>query len=208
MANTTPSLHIAGTGIRQDADGRYSLNDLHKAAGKLRRQEPGLWLQNQQTQDLIREIEDQHRSLFESNSEDAENFSTTGIPVVTINGGKHRGTYVCTEMVYAYAMWISPAFQLKVIRTFHQAITGRLRQLYVLPKPEDEDFRSRVKLKDRITLMNQAQDLSLKISKATDPQHRRLLWGQLVYVNNSLGLPTETMEAMGIEAPRLEGGAQ
>lgn len=201
MAKTPLALTIAGTGIRQDDHGRYSLNDLHKAAGGSRRFEPNRWLRLDQTQALIREMEN-YPDL--GSLDGAE---TTGIPVVSTAEGRRGGTFVAKELVYSYAMWISPAFTLKVIRTFDAVATGKMNRLFVLPRPEDDMFRAQIKLKDKLTLMAQAQDLSLKISKATDPAHRRLLWVQLVYVNNTLGIQTETMEAMGIEAPRLEGGA-
>lgn len=97
------SLVIANTGIRQDAEGRYSLNDLHKAAGRESRHKPGNWLQGQQVKDLITEIE------------------VAGIPATSTLQGV--GTFACKEMIYAYAMWISPKFHLQVIRTFDTVVT-------------------------------------------------------------------------------------
>ena len=93
-------LEIGGVAIAVDAGGRYCLNDLHKAAGSERRHGPSLWLENQQTQELVDELSD------------------TGNPVSVIKGGSQQGTYVCKELVYAYAMWISAKFHLKVIRKF------------------------------------------------------------------------------------------
>lgn len=89
---------VSETLIRRDDDGRYCLNDLHRAAGAHAKHKPGNWLALKQTRALADEI------------------GIAGIPAITSVQGV--GTYVARELVYAYAMWISPAFALKVIRTY------------------------------------------------------------------------------------------
>lgn len=91
-------IQLYDTQIRQDEQGRFCLNDLHQASGGESRHRPAYWLSNQQTQELIGEI------------------SKDGIPSILTKQG--LGTFVSKELVYAYAMWISPKFHLHVIRTF------------------------------------------------------------------------------------------
>ena len=107
---------ISEIGIEQDAEGRYCLNDLHKASGGEKKHGPSYWMANAQTIELIEELK------------------TTGIPVVTIEG-RNGGTYVCKELVYAYAMWISPTFHLKVIRTFDAVATKQIDPTALLNDP-------------------------------------------------------------------------
>ncbi|MEE8728668.1 MAG: KilA-N domain-containing protein [Rahnella inusitata] len=91
-------LNIDGNPIRQFYGELYCLNDLHKAAGGEERHKPRFWLRNILTQKLVKGLE--------------------AIRPVVINvnhGGLLSGTFVCKELVFAYAMWISPEFYIRVI---------------------------------------------------------------------------------------------
>jgi len=108
MHTTNLSLTVAGTRVRRDAAGRYCLNDLHRAAGGENRHRPSLWAANRQTADLATALE-----------------AEAGIPaLVAEQGGTTPGTYAAKELVYAYAMWISPAFHLAVIRAYDALLTA------------------------------------------------------------------------------------
>lgn len=106
------NLIIANVPIRADDLGRYSLNDLHKAAGGEERHQPAFFSRRPETQELIAEI---------SNSAPAQSCE----PVAS-TAGRYGGTFAAKEIVYAYAMWISAKFHLEVIRTFDALVTGAL----------------------------------------------------------------------------------
>lgn len=103
-------LIISNQTIRQH-NGLFSLNDLHKASGGVDKHRPAFFLRNQQTKELITEIEQS------SNCANLHSSKINQIAVATIEG-KKGGTYACKELVYAYAMWISAKFHLFVIRAF------------------------------------------------------------------------------------------
>lgn len=101
------SLSILSKDIRI-LDGLFSLNDLHKASGSDLKHKPSNFMRMGQTLELVGEIE---RCSDVSNA-----FKRR-------QGGTNQGTWVCKELVYAYAMWISAKFHLAVIRAFDQMVT-------------------------------------------------------------------------------------
>jgi len=115
-------LTIADIRIRQDAQGRYCLNDLHKAAvaagANKRSKEPGEFFKARRTQEL--------RRILEAESA-TENLRSTFAPINAVESGPYeqRGTFVCLELVISYGQFVSPAFDLKVIRTFLGVINAR-----------------------------------------------------------------------------------
>lgn len=111
-------LIIGNTQIRRDVAGRYCLNDLHQASGGNNRHRPSLWLSNKQTKELVAELEAGIPA------------SVAGIPateaVSVESEGFSKGVYALKELVYSYAMWISPTFHLHVIRSYDAIVTQQL----------------------------------------------------------------------------------
>lgn len=105
----TAQIIISDIVIHQDSEGRYSINDLHKASGGEPRHAPAQYLRLDQVNELIQEILNVQICTFKP---------------ITTQRGRTGGTYVCKELVYAYAMWVSAAFSLKVIRAYDAMVSA------------------------------------------------------------------------------------
>lgn len=195
---------IAGAKVRIDKEGRYSLNDLHKASGSENRHRPSMWMENQQTQALIAELEKAGISAFES---------------------KQRiGTFVVRELVYAYAMWLSPAFNLTVIRAFDAITLGLLdehrrmqaRQQARLEAPDLTDaikhrreaqgkavahyhFSNEFDLVNRVALGKSAKEFRVAHGMAKDDPIRDHLTNMEVRCVQALQRANTTMIDMGLD---------
>lgn len=95
---------IDGIVVKQDAYGRHCLNDVHKASGGKEEHAPAKWVRNESAQRLINELNGQ-------------------ICPIESTLGRAGGTYAVKQLVYAYAMWISPKYQLKVILAYDRLVT-------------------------------------------------------------------------------------
>lgn len=98
-------MKIDGMLIREVDGNLYNLNDLHKSSGGLDKHKPSLFMQNKQTIDLANEVS-----------------KVKGFLPFKKVMGRTGGTYVCKELVYAYAMWVSAEFNLRVINEFDASV--------------------------------------------------------------------------------------
>ncbi len=145
------ALTVAGITVRQ-MNGLYSLNDLHKASGGEARHKPSEWLRNQQTQDLVEEIQ------------------KAGIPAISTK--PKVGTYACKELVIAYAAWISAAFHLKVIRVFLSVAAPQSAPYIVQPGQTLSEEQA-------ATLRNMLHDGVKKLPKAEQGNAMVIGWSKL-----------------------------
>ena len=105
---------IDNTKIKQDSQGRYCLNDLHRASGGNPIHAPSQFLRLKGTKDFV-SVLDSHNANMHSALE-------------IINGGTNQGCYAAEKLVYKYAAWINPEFEVKVYETFDKAVKGELNQ--------------------------------------------------------------------------------
>jgi hypothetical protein len=129
------TLAISGISIRQDSEGRFCLNDLHKSSGNNPKHQPAFFARRKQTAELIEELK------ASANSQ---------TPLATLNDGINNGTYAVKELVYAYAMWISAKFHIAVIRAYDSMVMSNQPETKALPLPnritEPEALRFRLSM--------------------------------------------------------------
>lgn len=101
-------------------DGLFSLNDLHKASGGKNKHAPFRFMRNEETKALIAEIE------CSPNLVNGGKSIAYKVMKGNFSNGTKQGTYVCKELVYRYAMWISPKFSLMVIRALDKMLQDKL----------------------------------------------------------------------------------
>lgn len=116
MTNSTHSnsLTILNTKVQQDAEGRFRINDGHKAAGGGSDIQPSNWLRLDRTQALAEALRNSSHLM--------------SLPI-SVQEGRGGGTYVSKELFYDYAMWVNPDFAITVIRAFDDLVTGKVPQV-------------------------------------------------------------------------------
>jgi hypothetical protein len=81
-------ISLDGVEIRQDAEGRFCLNDLHKAAGGERRHSPHNWTSRKETEVISSEVQKNYQEFLLCKSKQGD------------------GTFVVKELAYLYASWV------------------------------------------------------------------------------------------------------
>jgi len=115
----TPHIVFGDIDIRQDAQGRYCLNDLHKAAGGEGKCQPNRWFRIGRTKALISKFLTPKMA-----SENAPSDAISGVAPVTVESVGKPSIYVIKPLVYNYAAWVSPDFERFVYEVFDAVMSA------------------------------------------------------------------------------------
>lgn len=159
------SLVLNGTEIRVDEHGRYCLTDLWKAGGSVPKDKPSQFTKQDSCKNLVNYLNERNRS-FKS--------------LLTTRGKYTGGTWALKHVVYAYAMWISPKFQVKVIDVFDSASSGNGDKAVAIAQG-NEELKALVDKRDNLiyTALTQSERdeierLTSEISKHVRPSAQNL----------------------------------
>ncbi|MGO1190318.1 KilA-N domain-containing protein [Vibrio casei] len=121
-------LLISNNEIRINEDGLYNLNDLHEASGGDKRHLPSQFMRSNNFKEVVDILTVQNSTIK---------------PFERKTGRYGGGTWVCKELVYKYAMWVSAKFEVMVIQTFDKAASGNspvsMREMNELVKKIESD---------------------------------------------------------------------
>ena len=104
--------------------GMYSLNDLHLAAGGADNKKAAYFFRNDSTKAFINAL---------SNCDNSHSYND----IVEKKSGRYGGTWVCSLLVYKYAAWINPDFEVRVFKTFEAVKNGDAHKAVAIASNND-----------------------------------------------------------------------
>ena len=107
------SLQFKGESVRQDRDGRFSLNDLHRMSGTDKGKAPGEWAKLDGTKALVEVLQDQ---------QDSNRVLTPIWKVMVSRRGNMGGTWAVMSLALAYASYLSPEFRAACLKVVDERI--------------------------------------------------------------------------------------
>lgn len=107
------SIQFKGESVRQDCDGRFSLNDLHRMSGTDKGKAPGEWAKLDGTKALVEVLQDQH---------DSNRVLTPIWKVMVSRRGNMGGTWAVMSLALAYASYLSPEFRAACLKVVEERI--------------------------------------------------------------------------------------
>lgn len=129
-----------------------------------------------------------------------EELSKAGIPALdVVKGGAFPGVFGVYEMVYAYAMWISAAFCVKVIRGYHASVTGGAL-------PAGAVGSAPLSVPAAMAAQRQVQRLLAAVLEAKNAAIRRVSYGLLASNLRVLGEPVPTLEDLVLDRDPTQPG--
>ena len=150
---------------------------------------PAEWLRYSTAKDLIDELKVGNPTLCPLASE------MTDFPVNKTRG-RFGGSFVVKELVYAYAMWVSPKFHLEVIRSYDRLATEGVAVHYTAAESVLEDplsYMEKVIAQAKVLLnVDEHPERFYRVDELTDPSRFSL--------DNACGIPD--LQALGSEMAR------